>query len=83
MTVICTVLCNASWLFIVDAVNTDRKRGAYSVASKHPAAGADESCSIYYNVKPSLESKASMPDCKNVKKSPAIPTVSVLLREQL
>ena len=48
------------------------------MASKHPAAGAAESCSIYYNVKPSLEvradRKASMPNYQNVeKKIAAIP----------
>ena len=51
-------------------MNKDRKKGVYSVASNHPAAGADESCSIYYNVKPSLKdraySKAGMPDHQNV-----------------
>ena len=51
-----------------------------SGASKHPAAGAAESCSIYYNVKPSLKDqaycKAGMPDYQNVeKKIAAIPTV--------
>ena len=50
------------------------------MASKHPAAGAAESCSIYYNVKPSLEDwaycKARMPDYQNVeKKIAAIPRV--------
>ena len=42
------------------------------MASKHPAAGADESCSIYYSLKPSLKDraycKAGMPDHQNVEK---------------
>ena len=75
-TLICTVLWNANSLFIVDAVNTDRKRGAYSVASKHPA-GADESCSIYYSVKPSLKDraycKAGLHNFNNVETIVAIP----------
>ena len=59
-------------------MNKDRKKGVYSVASKHPAAGAAERCSIYYNVKASLEvradRKASMPNYQNVeKKIAAIP----------
>ena len=43
---------------------------------QHPAAGAAESFMIYYNVKPSedrADSKASMPECKNVKKKIAAP----------
>ena len=65
-------------LFIVNAVNKDRKKGVHSVASKHPAAGAAESCSIHYNVKPSLEVRAdrnaSMPYYQIVeKKIAAIP----------
>ena len=55
-------------------MNKDRSRG------QHPAAGAGESCTIYYNVKASLEvhadRKASMPDYQNVeKKIAAIPRV--------
>ena len=57
-------------------MNKDRKKGVYSVASKHPAAGAAESCWIYYNVKPSLKDraycKAGMPDYQNVKEIEAI-----------
>ena len=50
------------------------------MASKHPAAGATESCSTYYNVKPSLKDRpyciAGMPDHQNVeKKIAAIPRV--------
>ena len=59
-------------------MNKDRKKGVYSGASKHPAAGAAESCSIYYNVKPSLEvradRKASMPNYQNVETIAAIPS---------
>ena len=59
-------------------MNKDRKKGVYSGASKHPAAGAAERCSIYYYVKPSLKDraycKARMPDYQNVeKKIAAIP----------
>ena len=59
-------------------LNEDRKKGVHSGASKHPGAGAAGSCSIYYNVKPSLEvradRKASMPNYQNVeKKIAAIP----------
>ena len=45
---------------------------------QHPAAGAAESFTIYYNVKPNLEDganrKASKPDYQNVKKIAAILT---------
>ena len=58
-------------------MNEDRKKSVYSVASKHPAAGAAESYSIYYNVKPILEDraycKASMHDHQNVETIAAIP----------
>ena len=55
-------------------MNKDRSRG------QHPAAGAGESCTIYYNLKKILENradgKASLLDYKNEeKKSPAIPRV--------
>ena len=63
-------------------MSADRKKGVHSGASKHPAAGAAgaaESCSIYYNVKPSLKDrayrKAGMPDYQNVETIAAIPRV--------
>ena len=49
--------------------------------AQHPAAGAAESCTYYYNVKPILEgrvvskAKASMPDYQNVETIAAIPRV--------
>ena len=53
-------------------MNKHRKKCVYSGASKHSAAGAADSCSVYYNVKPSLEDwaycKARMPDYQNVEK---------------
>ena len=56
--------------FSISVSNKDRKKGVYSVASKHPAAA--KSCSIYCNVKPSLKDraycKAGMPDYQNVEK---------------
>ena len=46
---------------------------------QHPAAGAAESFTIYYNVKPILEDgadrKGSMPDYQNVETIDAIPKV--------